>query len=262
MPIGVKIVWNPMTPYRESELLRLTDMATSKMIDRWHSVSEKVVGRPIEVVVDNRRVVPEFRSIPYEVNVARPVGYKRKVVLAVLLDSFPTLNPLLVTHEIGHWVLKLQGFRGMIRHPRDQETEGLLNDVGGHVPLYDLQRSVGHDPQNEVDSRCDQDVGTFSRPVAWDEVRKTLYLADDLLNGSVEKRQRLKSTLPRNHPTALKTVERIVAISSEYNLLDPEQNMTFRRRVITEMRLEGEWNEHDDVKQIKDLILEVEGTAS
>jgi hypothetical protein len=57
-------------------------------------------------------------------------------------------------------------------------------------------------------------------------------------------------------------VERIVAISSEYNLLDPEQNMTFRRRVITEMRLEGEWNEHDDVKQIKDLILEVEGTAS
>jgi len=262
MSIGVKIVWDPMTPYRESELLRLTDMGTSKMIDRWHSVSEKVVGRPIEVVVDNRRVVPEFRSIPYEVNVARPVGYKRKVVLAVLLDSFPTLKPLLVTHEIGHWVLKLQGFRGMIRHPRDQETEGLLNDVGGHVPLYDLQRSVGHDAQHEVDSRCDQDIETFSRPVAWDEVRKTLYLADDLLNGSFEKRQRLKSALHRNHATALETVEMIVAISSEYNLLDPEQNMTFRRRVVTEMRLEGEWSEHDDVKQIKDLILEVEGTTS
>jgi hypothetical protein len=93
-------------------------------------------------------------------------------------------------------------------------------------------------------------------------VRKTLYLADDLLNGSFEKRQRLKSTLRRNHPTALRTVEMIVAISSEYNLMDPGQNMTFRRRVITEMRLEGEWSEHDDVKQIKDLILEVEGTTS
>ena len=262
MPNGVKIAQNPMTPYRESELLRTTDMATSKMLERWHSVSEKVVGRPIEVIVDNRRVVPELRSIQHEVNTARPVGYKKKIVLAVLLESFPSLNLLLVTHEIRHWVLRLQGFRNMIRHPRDQETEGLLNDVGAHVPLYDLQRSVGHDAQHEVDSRCDQDIETFSRPVTWGEARKTLYLADDLLNGSLEKRERLKWTLRRNHATTLKTVEMIVAISSEYNLLDPEQNITFRRRVITQMRLGGEWSVHDDVKQIKHLILEVEGTTS
>jgi len=34
MPIGVKMVQGPMTPYRESELLKTTDMATSKMLDR------------------------------------------------------------------------------------------------------------------------------------------------------------------------------------------------------------------------------------
>jgi len=256
MPIGFKIVWNPMAPYQESELLKRTDAATRKMIDLWHSVSEKVLGRPVEVVVDNRRVDPELRSILYEVNMARPGRYKEKVVLAVLLESFPTLKPPLITHEIGHWVLKLQGFRGMIRHPRDKEMEGLLNDVASRVPLYALQRSVGHDPQHEVDSRCDQDIETFTHPVPWDEVRKALYLADDLLNCSFDKREQLKSTLRRNHPTTLKTVERIVANASDYNLLNPEQNIAFRREIIREMKLEGEWSEFDDAKSFEEDMQE------
>jgi hypothetical protein len=237
-----------MTPYQESELLKLADTATRKMIVLWHSASQKVLGRPVEVVVDNRRVDPELRSIPHEVNMARPARYKGRIVFAVLLESFPTLKPLLVTHEIGHWVLKLQGFRSMLRSPRDKERERDLNSVASHPPLYDLQRSVGHDPQEEIDSRCDQDIKMFSQPVAMDHVRSALYLADDLLNCSSQNREQLKSTLRKNHPHILESVERIVAIASDYSLLDLEQNAAFRRRLISEMKLGGDWSAFDDAK--------------
>ena len=232
------------------------------MIDLWHSVCNSILGRPLEIVVDNRRNHPEFRSSQQEVNTSRPVGYKGKVVLGVWLESFPKLKLLMVTHEIGHSVLKLRGFRGMLRRPRNQDLEGALNSVASHPPLYDLQRSLGHDPQEEVDSRCDHNIRLYSLPGAADKEVSALYLADDLLNCSYRKRPQLKWTLRRKHPDVLRLVERIVSIASDYDLSDSEQNVELRRRLIKEMKLDGAWNELDEAKAIKDLILEVEGRTS
>ncbi len=69
-------------------------------------------------LIDNRRNNPELRSSPHEVNMARPAGYKGKVVLSVWLESFPNLKLLVVAHEIGHWVLYLQGFRAIFCDPK------------------------------------------------------------------------------------------------------------------------------------------------
>lgn len=262
IPLGDKILLNLMTPYRESELRKLADPPTNSMIDLWCSLSEKVLGRPIEVVVDNRRNNPKLRPSQHEINTAFPAGYKGKVVLSVWLDAFPNLSFLMVTHEIGHWILYLQGFRGMLCHPRDFDREGLLNSLASHPPLYNLQRSIGHDPQDDVDSRCDHDIKLSSQPGAIDDVASALYLADDLLNCSFKKRSQLRWTLRRNQPGTLRLVERIVAIASDHDLLDHEQNVGFRRTIVKEMKLKGVWSESDNVKSIKDLILEVEGTAS
>ena len=251
-----------MAPYQESELRRLADVPTIRMIDLWHSLCNKLLGRSIEVVVDNRRNNPELRSSPHEVNMARPAGYKGKVVLSVWLESFPNLKLLVVAHEIGHWVLYLQGFRAIFCDPRNLALEGLLNSLASHVPLYALQRSVGHDPQVEIDSRCDHDIRLFSGPNTVDELSSALCLADDLLNCSFKKRPQLKWILRKNYPETLELVERIVAIASDHNLLNPEQNIAFRRRLIKEMKLEGAWTESDNVNSIKDLILEVEGRGS
>ena len=231
------------------------------MIDLWHSVSKSALGRPIEVVADNRRNHPELRMMKDEYNVAFPAGYKGKVVLSVWLESFPNLKPLILNHEIGHWVLKFKGFRGMICNPRDKLKEGLLNDVASHRPLYCLQKSVGHDPQSEVDSRYDHNIKLYSQPGFPDKVVSVLYLVDDLLNCSYKKRSQLEWTLRRNHPSILQIVERILTIASNHDLSIPDQNVEFRKKLVKELNLSGVWSEKDDVKSTKSLIFEVEGRA-
>jgi hypothetical protein len=92
-------------------------------------------------------------------------------------------------------------------------------------------------------------------------VRSALCLADDLLNCSFKKRPQLEWTLRKNHPNTLGLLKKIVDITSDHNLSDPEQNIAFRRRLIKEMNWGGVWSESDNVKSIKGLILKVGGVT-
>lgn len=250
-----------MTPYRESQFRKLADPPTLAMINEWHSVSNSVLARPIEIVVDDRRNNPKIPPIPGEINLAYPIAIKQEVVLGVWVESFPSLKLQTVAHEIGHWVLKLRGFRGMLRQPRDIPREGIFNDVASHRPLYALQRSTGYDPQNEVDSRCDHDIKLCSQRGAIDEKLSALYFADDLLNGSYKKRRQLKSALRKKQPNTLRYVDRILHVASEHDPLNPEQNIAFRRMLVKELKLAGTWSEQDDIKRTKELIKKAEGKA-
>lgn len=100
------------------------------------------------------------------------------------------------------------------------------------------------------------------RPGPIDDASSALYLADDFLNCSYKKRGQMKQALRKKHPNTMRYVERIVRIASQHDLLNPEQSIAFRRRLIKELKLRGVWSEQDDVSRIKDLILKVEGIAS
>jgi len=251
-----KIIGDRIMPFLESEVRKLTDSPTNKMIDLWHEMCKGKFNRSIEIVVENRRRHPQFRSTPHEVNTAFPTSYKARAVLSIWVESFPGLRPMIISHEIGHWVLKLQGFRGMFRRPRDFFLEGLLNSLATHPPLYRLQRQVGHDPQNDIDARCDHYRQLFSQHGRADDLTSALGLADDLMNCSFKNRQQLEWTLSKNRVNTQRLVERILNIASNYDLYDAESNVAFRRTLVNEMKL-GNWVSSDDLKPIKDLILEV-----
>jgi hypothetical protein len=151
-----------MNLYRENWLRKQADTPTIKMLDLWHSLCCKKIDTSIEVMVGNRREYP-FHGISTaqgELNTAIPQTYQGKVILALLLDSIKKLNMLVATHELGHWVLKLQGLKSLVNYDeRNGRTEILLSSLASHSALYALQRSLGHEPQKEIDKRASYDIG-------------------------------------------------------------------------------------------------------
>jgi hypothetical protein len=255
-----------MAPYREDQIRKIADAPTIKAIDMWRSLTARAFGKPLEVVVDNRRNNPRRQynaPVDGELSFAMPCGYKGQVVLSVWLEPFPKYNPLALTHEIGHWILHLQGFRGFIRQPRSSTLEGLFNDVASHPPLYALQRSIGHDPQAGIDSKCNHNIVLCSQPKKGDPVICGLMLADDWLNcSSYKMRQKLKWTVQKYQPQTWAVLESILKTKSEYDILKADTNFAFRRALIERLKITGKWTEKDDIEGTKKLIIEIEGKTS
>jgi hypothetical protein len=210
-------------------------------------------------MIGNRREHRQLSSFSGELYVAFPVIIEGKVVLSLWLDSLSNVNPILVTHEIGHWVLKLQGFQGFIYQPKKHsDIEILLNSMAHHPPLYALQRSFGHEPQLEIDSRSIDNIEVFSKEKetkgrqSW--TRNALLLADDLINCSEAYRTHLKKIVSKKHPLTTKLLEKILILPPYYNLLNPDQNLKFSKKVILDLKLGDGWYEIDEVKTLISMV--------
>ncbi len=247
-----------MPPIREAQLRETADNPTIKAIDMWRSLSSQVLGRALEVVVDDRRNNPHLASFDGELNVASPAGYEGQVVLYVWLDSFPIYKPLMLTHEIGHWMLDLRGFRGFVREPRDNDWEGLFNALTTHSPVYAFQKSIGHDPQTSIDSKADHDIVLCAENSIDDRLKLGLILAEDLLNCSWKKRAEIRWAAKKHQPECAKILDKIERISSRYDLLNQVGNFGFMRELLKNLKIPGKWIEKDDVKTTKELLVQIE----
>lgn len=253
-----------MKLYRETAIRRHEDTATIAMLDLWRSLSEEKLGVPIEVMVGNRREHQQLGSFRGELNTAYPHVVEGKVVLTLWLDSFSNVNPIVITHEIGHWVLKLQGVRGFIYQPQPHSNvEILLNSFAHHPLLYALQRSLGHEPQPEIDSRALNDITVFSEKKetrdtqSW--IANAFLFADDLTNCSDTYRRRLKAVMKKKHPHTAKLLNRILELVPQYNPIHPDNNLRFyrrpiQRRIIQELKLGAGWREIDEIDSLKSIV--------
>ena len=242
-----------MTLWRESALRRIADEPTIRMIELWRSVTKTAIGQSIEIVADNRLNNSALRSMSGKINTALPEKYRGQVVLELWLDIFPKPNVLILTHEIGHWVLKLQGYRNLFCSPRDAMTEMRVNDVAMHVPLYDLQRSIGHNPQDEIDSRTENDIHLIEKANSetTDSAAAALLFTDDILNCSEMKRKQMKSSLKNYLPDVLELVDGITAEASNYDLLNPPQNVAFKKSLVKKLGLGGQWDVADEAETLR-----------
>ena len=256
----------PVRLLREVEIRKKGDSPTIAMLDLWHSLCQEKLGTPIEVVMGNRRDCKQLRSIRGEVNIAYPRFVEGKMVLVLWLESPKDANPIVITHEIGHWVLKLQGMRTYQYKPRpDGWIERHLNSSAQHPHLYELQRSLGHEPRAEIDSRAEHDVHRFSNEReprgrdAW--IENALLLADDILNCSEVYKKRLKSVVKRKHRNTAEILNKILEIAPYYSPPSPKGDYrSFRRpiqkRLISELQLGAGWRELNEVKDLKLMIEE------
>jgi SOS response regulatory protein OraA/RecX len=125
--------------------------------------------------------------------------------------------------------------------------------------LYALQKSLGHEPQIEIDSHANHSIQLLSQDKEHQGAIKTraLYLADDLLNSSARVQAQLRASMTGAHPKTLKLVEEIVKSAHEYNLLDHNQNLELARRIVKKLALDGVWHEIDEVKNLISMVKEL-----
>jgi hypothetical protein len=245
-----------MRMYRETALRKQADGPTAIMLDLWRRLTEEKTGQPIEVMVGHRKEHQQLRDFSGELNTAWPDTIDGRVVLVLWLDSLTNANQVIVTHELGHWILKLQGFRGFI-HTRQKRSniEILLNSMAHHPPLYHLQRSVGHEPQDEINSRCESSIRRFSKnketksKELWKE--NALFLSDDLLNCSSGNRTGLENVIRRQHNETWKLVTKVLELAQCHSLVEPRNNKEFCDKVIEELELGDGWESPDEEEELR-----------
>jgi hypothetical protein len=139
------------------------------MLDLWHQLCLKEIGKSVEVLVFNRRDSPDLENCQGEVNANCPVTWEDKVALGLFLENTSSLNYKIVTHELCHWILKLQGAKGVRNssEPKEEKYEGgiemLLNNLCSHPAIYKLQRSMGHEPKTMIDNMANHNIVFVSK---------------------------------------------------------------------------------------------------
>ncbi len=242
-----------MKIYNESAIRKQADTPTIQMLDLWHSLCEERINYSIEVMVADRKEHHQLGSFKGELYTSYPHIIEGKLRLVLWLDSLDNVNPIIITHELGHRVLDLQGYKGLLDTiNRHSDTEIMLNSLSDHPPLYVLQRSLGHEPQSEIDSRTQHNIDVYSRDKEkgkqnW--MRNALLLADDLTNCSEQYRKKLRSIVKARHPNTSKLLRKVLTIMQSYNLLKCDSNLRFRQRTITDLHLGSNWKEADNISQ-------------
>jgi hypothetical protein len=246
-----------MPMFRESALRRIADQATIRMFDTWKVESKTTFGQSLEIIADDRRNNPMLKTRGLkEVNTALPEVYNGEPVLKLWLDKLSNPDLIIITHEIGHLVLKLRGHKGLLQKPRDLYKEMLLNDLGLHVPLYALQRSIGHDPQKIIDERASHTIEMISNAnpdSSINATEATVRWGDDFMNCGQEKRLELRQVLTRRLPKTMNLINQMVGEASRHNLHEPTDNIAFRRAIVKMLDL-GEWDVSDDIGKIRKVI--------
>ncbi len=255
-----------MRLYPETGIRKGVDKPTITVLDLWQSLSEQTIGIPIEVMVGNRKEQPQLRSFSGEINTAFPHIIEGKVRLVLWLEPLSDVKDIIITHEIGHWILKLRGFQAFKRKRQQHSNIEIgLNSMAQHPPLYVLQRSIGHEPQDEIDSRCVHNIKRFTKDKeskqreVW--LFNALMLADDVFN-SEENRQVLINVMTGRHPNTLNLLRKLIELKSSYDLLIPDQNLIFCEQIIETLKLGDDWYKPNEVNSLVSMVKQAANNKS
>ncbi len=252
-----------MKPLSESYIREKADEPTLKMLDLWKKISEDIFGQAIEVMIGDRKDNPELKYVPGDINAAYPGIYDGRVVLPIWLENPKSFDPIIITHEIGHWILMITGFKGLVnKYGKQSGIDINMNSLAQHTPLYKLQREFGHDPQKVIDARAKNSINTLLKNTEfligdrWAEF--ALLFADDITNCSKDVKIDLMELLQESYPVTLSFLEKILNILSKYDLNDPKSNLAFLKNLVSSLYLGEGWKVMDEIIELKEMIKEHE----
>jgi hypothetical protein len=144
--------------FNEAVIQKQGDEPTKRMLILWHQECLSRVKHDIEVIMADRRQNPELRDFPGKINSAAPAVLFDKLYLVLWFDTVDPIKPLLITHELGHWILALRGYKLLVDPAGTYGSIVMnLNSLVQHPPLFALQRSIGHEPQEMIDQKAEND---------------------------------------------------------------------------------------------------------
>ncbi len=242
-----------MQMFEEAVLRDYGDAPTNRMFDIWHQECLNYINNDIDVIMADRRQNPQLHNIPGEMNSASPAVFDNKLYLVLWFDSVYPLQPLLVTHEFGHWILVLRGYKMLVDSARTYgDIVVNLNSMAHHPPLFTLQRSLGHEPQGMIDLKARNDNVYLNEEKGRNSQRwisDALLIADDLINCSENYRVRLNNTLKKRLPHTNRFVRTIMNTLNINDLHSPEKNLKFCYKLTKELKLD-KWTELDQLSDI------------
>lgn len=250
-----------MEPFPESYIRKMADTPTITVLDLWKKLAKEILDYELDVVICDRKDNPQLRHIPGELNTAYPGLYDGKIVLSIWLENPKIFNPLLVTHEIGHWILMINGFKGLInKYNLQGQLDINMNSLAHHVPLYKLQRDFGHDPQKIIDSKAKNNINGLSKGSEillgdrWAEF--ALLFADDILNCSENIKNDILEILSEDYPVTFSFLEKILDLIARHDLNNSKGNLAFLKDLVNSIYLGDGWKVIDEVVELKEMIKE------
>ena len=121
-----------------------------------------------------------------------------------------------------------------------------------------LQRSLGHDPQKEIDQRVTHDIAFLRTKIETaDEetnIKNALYYADDLINCSRSHRIGLERILNKKLPRTAELVKKIMEVKNSRDISKIDQALPFSKEVVQKLGLAGNWSESDDIEDLRGQI--------
>ncbi len=246
-----------MIPFFDSEIGKKADEPTKKAVNLWRALSKENTGELIEVMIGDKSEHPDerIRQFPRRLNVADPIEVDGRIVLGLYIEDE---RFEIITHEIGHWILSFQGFHSLIYRPEPNNGINMrLNSLAHHFPLYDLQKELGHNFQNEIDHRTldtiDQLTNNGEPQRREERVEIALLITDDLLNCSPNLRRELRNALKRYRRTN-NLIKKILPLAEKYNLKDPNDNLKFSKAIISTLDLGNDWYVQDDAEVLMSQV--------
>ena len=247
-------------PIREIDIRMRADSATVKMLDLWRTLCIEKLGQPIEVMACDRKEYP-YHGVSTHVgkfNSSIPQSFQDTMVLMLLLESVRPFDLMILTHELGHWVLRLQGQKVMMNTTNDLEKKRDYSEFSSlctHPALHKLQKNLGHDTQKMIDKKVDFDIALLKTKTENNDeksqVEEALYYADDLINCSSSNRTGLERKLGSRMPKIAIKTRQVIEISKRRDVTRIEEALPFSKEIVREVNLAGNWYESNEVDLLK-----------
>ncbi len=220
----------------------------AKILDNWRIICIEKIGQDVQVMLADRKDNPDIAELPGNFNMAHPYMLNDgRVGLIVWLNSTMEIDQAVITHEVGHWVLILQGFCGFSNKSAEvhKMIGARLMALLHHAPLYELQKQIGDNPQPVINVLSEEYILYFSqyKETARSVTEHTLIAGDLMINAQEAGRRKLERVLKKKHPNTKRLVQTVVSLRNKYNIFKPEGNRKWGWSLIKELGLGSGWAE-------------------
>jgi len=174
----------------------------------------------------------------------RQLDGEGRQVLVLLLESVQPVQDVLITHELGHHIVKLQNY--CMARPLNRvhtDTAACLNSLSQHPAIYAMQRQHRQDPGSDIDNRARlraSELVARGRQIV-SPLIPGLQLADDLMHASEPIAAELGRLASDRAPAAWQVAETVREVAGHYELADLEQHEQFLRHAVDVLNLGIDW---------------------
>ena len=233
----------------------------SRLCSLWERLSRDAAGQALPVRLMTQGTAGKrvsIRGLPGAF--AEPMFVEDKMWLVVIYERLARLTSLssedehIIAHEVGHWILNAQGYKGVALYGPDgtqiQDEEMLLIDaLVNHVPLAELMSEHGFYPRVMYNPRLE---GLKKRLKKGHRIESPLLYADTIRFADKQKTDHFMRLLRKRDKEAADEVKKLNGILKDYDLNDPESSLAAIMKLVSYIKHGAKLVVQDNIELLKE----------